>query len=66
VRESGLVVETLKRIRVALPFALSALDVDNGSEFVNGTTIHPCLGRGIELTRSTHCLARFARGDEIG
>jgi hypothetical protein len=30
VRESSLVVETLERIRVGLPFALRALDVDNG------------------------------------
>jgi hypothetical protein len=35
VRESTLVVETLERIRLGLPFALRALDVDNGSEFVN-------------------------------
>ena len=52
VRESGLVVETLERIRVGLPFALRALDVDNGSEFVNETLIQYCLNRGIELTRS--------------
>jgi hypothetical protein len=30
VRESGLVVETLDRIRQGMPFALRALDVDNG------------------------------------
>lgn len=52
VRESGLVVETLERIRLNLPFALRALDVDNGSEFVNETLIQYCLGHGIELTRS--------------
>jgi len=52
VRESGLVVETLERIRVGLPFALRALDVDNGSEFVNEKLIQYCLSRGIELTRS--------------
>jgi hypothetical protein len=52
VRESGLVVETLERIRGALPFALRAVDVDNGSEFVNENVIQYCLGRGIELTRS--------------
>jgi hypothetical protein len=33
------VVETLERIRVGLPFALRALDVDNGSEFVNNTLL---------------------------
>jgi hypothetical protein len=52
VREAGLVVETLERIRVGLPFALRALDVDNGSEFVNESLIEYCLSRGIELTRS--------------
>jgi hypothetical protein len=52
VRESGLVVETLDRIRQGLPFALRALDVDNGSEFVNESLIHYCLSHGIELTRS--------------
>ena len=52
VREGSLVVETLERIRPGLPFALRALDVDNGSEFVNDRLIEYCLGHGIELTRS--------------
>jgi hypothetical protein len=52
VRESSLVVETLERIRIGLPFALRALDVDNGTEFVNDKLIQYCLNRGIELTRS--------------
>jgi hypothetical protein len=52
VREGTLVVETLERIRVSLPFALRALDVDNGSEFVNDRLIEYCLSHGIELTRS--------------
>ncbi|WP_129782645.1 integrase catalytic domain-containing protein [Peristeroidobacter soli] len=52
VRESGLVVETLDCIRQALLFALRALDVDNGSEFVNESLIKYCLSQGIELTRS--------------
>jgi hypothetical protein len=51
VREGTLVVETLERIRLGLPFALNALDVDNGSEFVNNRLIEYCLGHGIELTR---------------
>ena len=51
-RESHLVVETLERIRVDLPFALLALDVDNGREFVNERLIEYCLSLGIELTRS--------------
>jgi hypothetical protein len=52
VREGTLVVETLERVRIGLPFALRALDVDNGTEFVNETLIQYCLSRGIELTRS--------------
>ena len=52
VRESNLVVETLERVRIGLPFALRALDVDNGTEFVNDRLIEYCLSRGIELTRS--------------
>ncbi len=52
VREGSLVVETLERIRVSLPFPLIALDVDNGSEFINNRLIEYCLGHGIELTRS--------------
>ncbi|MEP7247192.1 MAG: transposase family protein, partial [Gammaproteobacteria bacterium] len=52
VRESGLVVETLDRVRQGLPFALRALDVDHGSEFVNESLIQYCLSQGIELTRS--------------
>jgi hypothetical protein len=52
VRESGVVVETLERVRIGLPFALRALDVDNGTEFVNDKLIEYCLNRGIELTRS--------------
>ncbi len=52
VRESGLLVETLERVRLGLPFALRALDVDNGSEFVNESLIDSCLTHRIELTRS--------------
>jgi hypothetical protein len=52
VRAGSLVVETLGRIRDSLPFALRALDVDNGSEFVNDRMIEYCLSHGIELTRS--------------
>lgn len=52
VRDSGLVVETLDGVRLGLPFALRAVDVDNGSEFVNEKLIEYCLSHGIELTRS--------------
>jgi hypothetical protein len=47
-----LLVEALERIRIGLPFALRALDVNNGSEFINETMIQYCLRNGIELTRS--------------
>lgn len=52
VRGSSLLVETLERVRQGLPFTLQALDVDNGSQFVNETMIQYCLRNGIELTRS--------------
>jgi hypothetical protein len=52
VREKTLLVEALDRVRISLPFVLRALDVDNGSEFINETLIEYCLGHGIELTRS--------------
>ena len=52
VRERTLLVETLDRIRLGLPFSLRALDVDNGSEFINETMIEYCVRHGIELTRS--------------
>jgi hypothetical protein len=52
VRESSLLVEALERERQGLPFTLRALDVDNGSEFVNETMIQYYLRNGIELTRS--------------
>ncbi len=52
VRESTLLVEALERVRQGLPFPLRALDVDNGSEFINETMIQYCLRNGIELTRS--------------
>jgi len=51
VREKTLLVEALERVRVSLPFPLRALDVDNGSEFINETLIAYCLSHGIELTR---------------
>lgn len=52
VRDGTLVVETLERIRLGLPYALRALDVDNGSEFMTEKLIEYCLSHGIELTRS--------------
>lgn len=52
VREKTLLVEALERVRLDLPFRLRALDVDNGSEFLNQTLIDYCVNHGIELTRS--------------
>ena len=52
VRDGGLVMETLERVRSGLPFALRAFDVDNGTEFVNERLIQYCLSHGIEPTRS--------------
>ena len=52
VREATLLVETLDRIRLALPFVLRAVDVDNGGEFINDTLVRYCADHGIELTRS--------------
>jgi len=51
-REGSLVVETVEQIRLSLPFSLQALDVDNGTEFVNNRLIEYCLNHGIELSRS--------------
>ncbi|MEY4582976.1 MAG: hypothetical protein RL701_7679 [Pseudomonadota bacterium] len=52
VREGTLVVEAIDRLRSAMPFALLAIDTDNGSEFMNETMVRFCLDNGIELTRS--------------
>ena len=51
-REKTLLIEALERVRISLPFPLRALDVDNGSEFLNEVLIDYCIGHGIELTRS--------------
>jgi hypothetical protein len=52
VREGTLVVQTLDRVRVALPFPLRALDTDNGTEFINESLVGYCTERRIEFTRS--------------
>jgi len=62
VREGNLVVETLDRVRLGLPFALRALDVDNSTEFANETLIQYCLSHGIELTRSRPIGRTIRRG----
>jgi len=52
VREGSLVIEAVDGLRASLPFRLSGLDVDNGTEFFNEELLRYCLGRGIEFTRS--------------
>src|ERR1700754_217230 len=51
-RESSLIVESLTRLRPALPFPLRGLDVDNGSEFINEVLFTFCQQHGLEFTRS--------------
>jgi hypothetical protein len=52
VRTGALVVETIDRLRSALPFRIRGLDIDNGGEFLNETLVAYCVSQGIELTRS--------------
>jgi hypothetical protein len=52
VRESGLIVDGLRRLRVTLPFPLLGIDTDNGSEFINELLITFCAEHRIEFTRS--------------
>ena len=53
VREAGVVVDAVDRLRGALPFPLRGIDTDNGSEFLNEVLIGFCKEHGIELTRSS-------------
>lgn len=48
--ESG-VVAALEDMRKSLPFALKAIDSDNGSEFINYHLYRYCTKRGIQFTR---------------
>jgi hypothetical protein len=41
----------LDEIQKAMPFAIVALDPDNGSEFINWQLFHYCMDREIEFTR---------------
>ena len=52
VREAGVVVDAVDRLRGALPFPLQGIDTDNGSEFLNEVLIGFCKEHGIELTPS--------------
>lgn len=46
------VVAALDEIRRALPFALRAIDSDNGSEFINHHLLGYCRAHGVRFTRS--------------
>ncbi|MEO7272693.1 MAG: DDE-type integrase/transposase/recombinase [Vicinamibacterales bacterium] len=52
VRESSVIVDALERMRLCLPFPLSGLDTDNGSEFINDTLLAFCQRYDVEFTRS--------------
>lgn len=52
VREQTLITITVEEIRMALPFQMMGLDVDNDSAFINQTVVDYCKERGLELTRS--------------
>ena len=52
VRSRELIVETVERLRQALPFPLLSLDTDNGVEFVNEVLVQYCAKHGLGLTRS--------------
>lgn len=52
VREASLIVDALEAVQRSMPFALRGIDVDNGTEFMNGALFSYCAARAIELTRS--------------
>ena len=52
VRSRELIVDTVERLRQALPFPLLSLDTDNGVEFVNEVLVEYCAKHGLGLTRS--------------
>lgn len=52
VRSRELIVDTVERMRQALPFPLLSLDTDNGVEFVNEVLVEYCAKHGVGLTRS--------------
>ena len=52
VRDSGLVVEAIDRLRPRLPFRLKSIDTDNGSEFINDVLLSYAAEQGLEFTRS--------------
>ena len=52
VRDSVLVMQGVEGLRTSMPFSLRGLDVDNGSEFLNETTVRYCATHDISYTRS--------------
>jgi len=50
-REQTLVIVNVEAIRLALPFPMLGLDVDNDSAFINETMVDYCKERKIQLTR---------------
>lgn len=55
VRDRSLIVEAIRGVRNALPFAMVGIDVDNGSEFLNDVVLGYCFDYGIAVTRSRPC-----------
>lgn len=51
IRSADLIVKALDHVADLLPFPLRGIDVDNGSEFMNGTLLDYCRRKGIEFTR---------------
>ncbi|KVD76698.1 integrase [Burkholderia ubonensis] len=51
-RSHVFVLESVERVRHALPFALQGLDCDNDTAFMNEAVFAFCKAMGIELTRS--------------
>lgn len=52
VRSRELIVDTVERLRQALPLALLSRDTDNGMEFANEVLVDDCAKHGFGLTRS--------------
>jgi hypothetical protein len=51
-RAARWITEALNEMREAVPFAVTHLHVDNGSEFINRNLYRYCQAEGIELSRS--------------
>jgi hypothetical protein len=52
VRDSNLVVDALKNLRIAMPFELRGVDSDNGGEFINDVLLQFSREHDVEFTRS--------------